>query len=152
VTVKQSQLEAIIEPVVTSLGYVLWGTEFISQGRHSVLRVFIDHEDGITLEACEAVSRQVSAVMDVEDPITDEYTLEVSSPGLDRPLFKLEQYSSCVGSLVNLRLRAPFEGRRRYKGIVKGVEGQDVVIETDGHELLLPIESIEKAQVIPQFE
>ena len=149
---KQSQLEAIIKPIVSLLEYDLWGIEFVSQGRNSMLRIYIDHEDGIGLDACEAVSRQVSAVLDVEDPIADEYTLEVSSPGLDRPLFKLEQYVEWAGATVNLRLRVPFEGRRRFKGVVKGVEDQDVVVEADGHEYLLPIDSIEKAQVVPQFE
>ena len=90
--------------------------------------------------------------MDVEDPIADEYTLEVSSPRLDRPLFRLEQYEMMTGYVVSIRLRVPFEGRRKYRGIIKGIEDQDVVIEADGHELLLPIESIEKAQVIPQFD
>lgn len=149
---KQSQLEALIEPIVASLGYRLWGIEFLSRGRNSLLRVYIDTDNGITLEDCEKVSRQVSAVMDVEDPIADEYTLEVSSPGLDRPLFRLEHYEMMAGHTANVRLRVPFEGHRKYRGIIKGIEDQDVVIEADGHELLLPIESIEKAQVIPQFD
>ena len=149
---KQSQLETIIEPIVTSLEYSLWGVEFVSQGRNSLLRIYIDHENGISLEGCEAVSRQVSAVLDVEDPIADEYTLEVSSPGLDRPLFKLEQYVMMAGAKANIRLRVPFEGRRRFQGIIKGIEDQDVILVADGHELLFPIESIEKAQVIPQFD
>ncbi len=149
---KQSQLEMLVEPIVTSLEYRLWGIEFLSQGRHSLLRIYIDHNDGISLEDCEKVSRQVSSVFDVEDPIADEYTLEVSSPGMDRPLFRLEQYEAWAGAEVNIRLRMPFEGRRKYRGKIKGVEDQDVVIVADGHELLLPIESIEKAQVIPQFD
>ena len=149
---KQSQLEALIEPIIESLDYRLWGIEFLSRGRNSLLRIYIDSEDGVTLEDCEKVSRQISAVMDVEDPIAGEYTLEVSSPGLDRPLFRLEQYEMMAGHTANVRLRVPFEGRRKYRGIIKGVEDQDVVIEADGHELLLPIESIEKAQVIPQFD
>ncbi|MFK0570062.1 ribosome maturation factor RimP [Endozoicomonas sp.] len=149
---KQSQLEALIEPIVESLDYRLWGIEFVSRGRNSMLRVYIDADSGIALEDCEKVSRQVSAVMDVEDPIADEYTLEVSSPGLDRPLFRLEQYEMMAGYRVNIRLRVPFEGRRKYQGVIKGIEGQDVVIEADGHELLLPVDSIDKAQVIPQFD
>ena len=149
---KQSQLEALVEPIVESLDYRLWGIEFVSRGRNSLLRIYIDADDGISLEDCEKVSRQVSAVMDVEDPITDEYTLEVSSPGLDRPLFRLEQYQMMVGHTVNIRLRVPFEGRRKYRGIIKGIEDQDVVVEVDAHELLLPVDSIEKAQVIPQFD
>ncbi|WP_263081956.1 ribosome maturation factor RimP [Endozoicomonas sp. Mp262] len=149
---KQSQLEIMIEPIVASLEYRLWGIEFLSQGRHSLLRIYIDSDGGITLDDCEKVSRQVSSVFDVEDPITEEYTLEVSSPGMDRPLFRLEQYQAWAGSEVSIRLRVPFEGRRKYKGVIKGVEDHDVVIVADGHELLLPIESIEKAQVIPQFD
>ncbi|KEQ16948.1 ribosome maturation factor RimP [Endozoicomonas numazuensis] len=152
---KQSQLEALIRPVIESLGYQLWGIEFKSQGKNSMLRIYIDtleKDKGIQLEDCEVVSRQISGVLDVEDPITEEYTLEVSSPGVDRQLFSLEQYVAWAGAEVNVRLRIPFEGRRRYKGIVKGVEDQDVVLIVDDHELLLPIESIDKAQVIPRFD
>ncbi len=149
---KQSQLETIIKPIVVSLEYSLWGVEYISRGRNSLLRIYIDRESGISLEDCETVSRQVSAVLDVEDPIMDEYTLEVSSPGLDRPLFDLEQYLAFAGATVKVRLRVPFEGRRKYQGVIKGVEDQDVVLVADGHEFLLPIDSIDKAQVIPQFD
>lgn len=152
---KQSQLEALIGPVIESLGFQLWGIEFLSQGRHSLFRIYIDaldKEKGISLEDCETVSRQVSGVLDVEDPITEEYTLEVSSPGVDRQLFTLEQYAAWAGAEVNLRLRVPFEGRRKYRGLVKGIEDQDVILVVDDHELLLPIESIEKAQVIPRFD
>ena len=149
---KQSQLETIIEPIVTALEYSLWGIDFVSRGRESLLRIYIDSENGISLDDCVKVSRQVSAVLDVEDPIADEYTLEVSSPGVDRPLFKLEQYGMMAGNMANIRLRMPFEGRRRFKGVIKGVEDQDVVLVADGHEFLLPIEVIEKAQIIPQFD
>ena len=147
----QSQLEALIKPMVESLDYCLWGIEFIPRGNNSLLRIYIDREAGITLDDCEKVSRQVSGLLDVEDPISEEYTLEVSSPGLDRPLFRLEQYEIMAGHVAIIRLTEPFEGRRKYRSVIKGIEGQDVVIEADGHEVLLPIESIEKAQVIPQF-
>ena len=149
---KQSQLETIIEPIVTSLEYSLWGIDYVSRGRESLLRIYIDSENGIFLDDCVKVSRQVSAVLDVEDPIADEYTLEVSSPGVDRPLFKLEQYAMFAGSMVSVRLRMPFEGRRRFKGVIKGIEDQDVILVADGHEFLLPIEVIDKAQIIPQFD
>lgn len=149
---KQSQLSVIIEPIVTSLNYSLWGIEFLSQRCHSVLRIYIDSDAGIALEDCEKVSRQVSSVFDVEDPITEEYTLEVSSPGMARALFRLEHYQAWAGSEVKIRLRTPFEGRRKYRGLIKGVEDQDVVIVADGHEFLLPIEAIDNAQVIPQFD
>ena len=149
---KLEQLQALLAPVVEALGYECWGVEFISQGRHSVLRVYIDRPEGILIDDCEAVSRQVSGILDVEDPISGEYTLEVSSPGMDRPLFTLEQFAKHAGEQVKIRLRAPYEGRRNYQGILRGVEEQDVVVLVDDHEYLLPIDSIDKANIIPRFD
>ncbi|GAC1039958.1 ribosome maturation factor RimP [Pseudomonas sp. EpS/L25] len=149
---KLEQLQALLAPVVEALGYVCWGVEYISQGRHSLLRVYIDHPNGILVEDCEKVSRQVSGVLDVEDPITNEYTLEVSSPGMDRPLFTLEQFAAHAGEQVKVKLRSPFEGRRNFQGLLRGVEDQDVVVQVDEHEYLLPIEMIDKANVVPRFE
>ncbi|SHK23049.1 ribosome maturation factor RimP [Marinobacter antarcticus] len=150
---KLKQLEDILRPVVEGLGYEFWGIEFRSQGYQSLLRVFIDDvENGIGIEDCEKVSRQVSGVMDVEDPIKTEYTLEVSSPGMDRPLFRPEQYQAFVGHQVQIRLRMAFEGRRKFQGLIKGVEGEDIVVVVDDHEYLLPFDSIDKAQIIPVFE
>ncbi|WP_121378951.1 ribosome maturation factor RimP, partial [Pseudomonas aeruginosa] len=144
---KLEQLQALLAPVVEALGYECWGVEFISQGRHSVLRVYIDRPEGILIDDCEAVSRQVSGILDVEDPISGEYTLEVSSPGMDRPLFTLEQFAKHAGEQVKIRLRSPYEGRRNYQGILRGVEEQDVVVLVDDHEYLLPIDSIDKANI-----
>ena len=149
---KLEQLQAMLAPVVESLGYQCWGVEFISQGRHSLLRVYIDHADGILIDDCEVVSRQISAVLDVEDPITSEYTLEVSSPGMDRPLFTLEQFAAHAGEQVRIKLRSPFEGRRNFQGLLRGVEDQDVVVQVDNHEFLLPVDLIEKANIIPRFD
>lgn len=150
---KLKQLEDILRPVVEGLGYEFWGIEYRSQGHHSMLRVFIDDaENGIGIDDCEKVSRQISGVMDVEDPIQVEYTLEVSSPGMDRPLFTLAQYQSFVGHQVQIRLRMAFEGRRKFQGLIKGVEGDEVVIVVDDHEYLLPFDSIEKANIMPVFE
>ncbi|MDU5673963.1 MAG: ribosome maturation factor RimP, partial [Pseudomonas aeruginosa] len=94
----------------------------------------------------------VSGILDVEDPISGEYTLEVSSPGMDRPLFTLEQFAKHAGEQVKIRLRSPYEGRRNYQGILRGVEEQDVVVLVDDHEYLLPIDSIDKANIIPRFD
>ncbi|TEQ78677.1 ribosome maturation factor RimP [Pseudomonas aeruginosa] len=149
---KLEQLQALLAPVVEALGYECWGVEFISQGRHSVLRVYIDRPEGILIDDCEAVSRQVSGILDVEDPISGEYTLEVSSPGMDRSLFTLEQFAKHAGEQVKIRLRSPYEGRRNYQGILRGVEEQDVVVLVDDHEYLLPIDSIDKANIIPRFD
>lgn len=149
---KLEQLQALLSPVVEALGYQCWGIEFFSQGRHSLLRIYIDHENGILLEDCEKVSRQLSGVLDVEDPISVEYTLEVSSPGMDRPLFTLEQFARHAGDQVKVKLRGPFEGRRNFQGILRGVEDQDVVVLVDDHEYLLPIDMIDKANIVPRFE
>ena len=149
---KLEQLQALLAPVIEALGYVCWGVEYISQGRHSLLRVYIDHPNGILVEDCEKVSRQVSGVLDVEDPITNEYTLEVSSPGMDRPLFTLEQFAAHAGEQIKVKLRSPFDGRRNFQGLLRGVEDQDVVVQMDEHEYLLPIEMIDKANVVPRFE
>ena len=102
---KQEQLHALIAPVAASLGCELWGLEYLTQGRYTTVRIYIDREEGVSLEDCEKVSRQVSSVMDVEDPIDSEYTLEVSSPGMDRPLYTLEQYARYIGEQINVRLR-----------------------------------------------
>ena len=149
---KQRLLDEMIRPVVEGLGFEFWGMEFVSQGKHSVLRVFIDSENGIMLEDCEVVSRQVSGVMDVEDPIAGEYALEVSSPGMDRPLYTLDQFERYAGHKVNLKLRMPFDGRRKFEGVLKGIEGSDVVIVVEDNEYLFPVDSIDKANVVPQFD
>jgi len=148
---KEQQIRQLLEPTVEAMGFELWGVEYLSQGRHSTLRVFIDREDGITVDDCAAVSEQVGGIMDVEDPISGEYTLEVSSPGLDRLLFSLDQFPGYVGELVELRLRRAFEGRRKFKGVLKGIEGEDVVVQVDDHEFLLPHSAIEKARVQPRI-
>jgi len=148
---KQSKIRALVEPAVEALGCELWGLEYLSQGRHSVVRLYIDTAAGVTLTDCEKVSRQVSSLLDVEDPINGEYTLEVSSPGLDRPLYTLEHYERFAGEMVTVKLRAPFDGRRKFTGSLSGVENSDVVIQVDGEEYLLPIESIEAGNLVPNF-
>lgn len=149
---KLQQLQTILAPVIEAMGFQCWGIEFISQGRHSVLRVFIEHENGIGVDDCEAVSRQLGAVLDVEDPISGEYTLEVSSPGMDRQLFTLEQFAAYAGHRVKVKMRVAVEERRNFQGILKGVEEQDVVVQVGEYEYLLPIEFIDKANVIPVFD
>ncbi len=148
---RTEQIQQLLEPTVEAMGFELWGLEYLSQGRHSTLRLYIEHEDGIDVDDCAAVSEQVSGVLDVEDPISGEYTLEVSSPGMDRLLFKLQQYPAYIGEVIELRLRSPFEGRRKFKGILKGIEGEDIVVQVDDHEYLLPHSAIDKARVQPRI-
>lgn len=142
------QIQELIEPSVISLGYELWGVELISQGRFSTLRIYIDKEDGISVDDCSAVSHQVSGIMDVEDPIKTEYTLEVSSPGMDRPLFTLAQYKKHVGAYVTVRLRVPFDGRRKFAGILTAIESDDVIVRVDNEEFMLPLDAIDKANIV----
>ena len=148
---KEQQIVELLQSTVEALGFELWGVEYLSQGKHSVLRVYIEREEGISIDDCAAVSGQIGSVMDVEDPITGEYTLEVSSPGVDRLLFKPEQYQGYIGEPIELRLRSAYEGRRKFKGILKGLEGEDIVVQVDDHEYLLPHGTIEKARVQPRF-
>jgi ribosome maturation factor RimP len=142
------KIQELIEPSVVALGYSLWGLEFISAGKHSVLRVYIDKEDGILVDDCAAVSHHISGVLDVEDPISTEYTLEVSSPGMDRPLFKLDQYKKYIDNWVEIKLRSPFEGRRKFAGTLTAVEGEDVVVRIDNEEFILPVDAIDKANIV----
>jgi len=160
---KKRLLEEMIHPIVEGLGFECWGIEFVSQGKHSVLRIYIESlagakgsdseqsESGVELKDCELVSRQISGVLDVEDPISGDYTLEVSSPGMDRPLYNLSHYERFKGSHVALKLRMPYEGQRKFAGVLNGVEGNDIVLQVEQEEYLFPVEAIEKANVVPQF-
>lgn len=147
-----AQLKELIQPVVEGLGFELWGLEYLSQGKHSVLKIYIDAEKGIDVDDCAAVSRQVSSLLDVEDPLSGKYTLEVSSPGMDRRLFELAQFEMYKGAEVKVNLRQPFEGKRKFKGILCGVEDGDIVIRLGDEEILLPLAEIDRAQVIPVFD
>lgn len=148
---RASDLESLLAPVVVSQGCELWGLEFSAHGRRGLLRLYIEKADGVTLEDCERVSRQVSAVLDVEDPIASAYTLEVSSPGMDRPLYTPAQFARYVGQPVAVRLKAPYQGRRRFQGTLNGLEDGDVVLQVGDTEYLLPLEGIDRANVVPVF-
>lgn len=141
----------MLEPAVNVMGCELVGIEFIPQGRRSLLRIYIDKEDGVTIDDCSDVSHQVSGVLEVEDLIREQYTLEVSSPGLDRPLFKLEDFDRFSGRQVKLRLRLMVGGRRNFTGRILGVEGESVRLEVDGKPLAFAIVDIDKARLVPEF-
>ncbi len=144
----ERQIVELLAPTIRALGLELWGVEHISQGRNSILRIYIDGPDGITIEDCERVSREVSGILDVEDPVAGEYTLEVSSPGADRRLFSLPQFGQFVGNEVNIRLGTPVDGRRRLKGRLKEISGNEVCVEVDGLVFRCPFEAIEKANIV----
>ncbi|KIO37639.1 MULTISPECIES: ribosome maturation factor RimP [Shewanella] len=147
----ESKLEQMLIAPVEALGHSLWGLEYVQAGKHSVLRVYIDNENGIFIDDCADVSRQISAVLDVEDPISTEYTLEVSSPGVDRPLFTAEQYARYLGETVKVQLTMPVAGSRNLKGTVAGVEGQMLTLTVDGNELIIALDNIRKGNLIAKF-
>lgn len=144
-------LTELIRPVVAAMGCELWGVEHLAMGRHSTLKIYIDSSDGINVDDCAKVSRQVGSLLDVEDSIKGEYTLEVSSPGLDRRLFSLEQYQAFAGALVKIRLKRPFDGKRRFAGRLRGIEGDEVILVQQDEEIIFPYEEIERANVVPEI-
>lgn len=150
-----NQLESLLGPTIHGLGYELWGLEYHTYSGRSVLRVFIDSENGIDVDDCAKVSRQISALLDVEDPISNEYNLEVSSPGLDRPLFKIEQYSHYLGCDLKIKLQIPKEGRKNFSGTLIKVAGDELLVklgESEAEtEILIPFNNISKANLAPDF-
>ncbi|PXY92342.1 ribosome maturation factor RimP [Gilliamella apis] len=146
----EQQLTDIIQEPVNALGFELVGIEYI-RGRYPVLRVYIDSENGITVDDCADVSRQISAVLDVEDPITEAYNLEVSSPGMDRPLFTLEHYQRFVGEEVIVSLRIPVANRRKWKGQIKSIENEMITFNVDGNDEVFAFSNIQKANIVPNF-
>jgi ribosome maturation factor RimP len=144
-------LTDLIKPVVEGLGCELWGIENLSMGRFSTLKIYIDSPNGIDIEDCARVSRQVSSLLDVEDPVKGEYTLEVSSPGLDRRLFSLDQFAAFAGTEVKLKLKRAYEGKRKFRGQLRGVEGDEIIVGNGDDEILFPFEVIERANVVPEI-
>ena len=142
-------LSALFEPVIQSMGYELVGVEFQGSVQHGTLRVYIDHENGIGVDDCAVISQQISAILDVEEPIQQAYDLEVSSPGLDRPLFKPADYELFTDRLVKIKMAVPVDGRRNFKGVIQGVKQSKIVqvmVDNESYELL--INDIAKANLI----
>ncbi|CAD6878625.1 Bacterial ribosome SSU maturation protein RimP [Methylomonas albis] len=141
----------LIEPIVEGLGYECVGIEYSPHPTHGMLRIYIDSENGILLEDCTKVSHQLSGALDVEDPIQGEYHLEVSSPGADRPFFKLSQFQRFLGSTVLVSLFKPIDKRRKITGQIKAVEGETVLLQ-DGELLLsIPFQAMSKARLVPDY-
>lgn len=144
----KSKVTELLKPVVESLGYTLWGCEYIAQGKHSVLRLFIDKEDGILMEDCSAVSRQVSQVLDVEDPIQSNYSLEISSPGIDRPLFEDWQYSKYQGQEASVKLYQAIDRKKSYKGIIQGVSDNVLQLKSGENLIDISLDLISRANLV----
>ncbi|SES85835.1 ribosome maturation factor RimP [Thalassotalea agarivorans] len=148
----EQKLTEILRPAVEETGKELLGVEFISAGNNSVLRLFIDHPDGINVDDCAEVSHQVGAILDVEDPISTEYNLEVSSPGLDRPLFEKAHFEAVVGEIINVKTSMPIDGRRKFKGTLEAIENDTLIVIVDGQDYELTIGNVDKANLVHQFD
>lgn len=149
---KQNQaLVKLLQPVISGLGYEMLGVEQFPQGRDSLVRIYIDRESGISLDDCERVSEQVTGILDVEDPVKGSYCLEVSSPGLDRPLFTLEQCRRYLGRDIHVRLRSKLQGRRKLTGRLTALQGETVVIDESGTQYDVPADMIERASLVPEL-
>jgi ribosome maturation factor RimP len=147
--VTRDELIGLLEPTIERLGYELSDLEVRIGGKHGVLRVFIDEPNGIGLEDCEKVSLAVSAILDVEDPLPGHYDLEVSSPGLDRKLTKIEHFQRFTGEAVKVQMRFPIEGRRRFRGTLVSSDDENIVVEVDGVSHTLPVATIDTARLVP---
>ena len=141
-------LESLCAPIVEGLGFELWGVECRSSQKHAHVKVFIDHQDGITVDNCSDVSHQISGVLDVEDPISVPYTLEVSSPGLERPLMKIEHFERYVGQKIKVRLSWAVEDRKNLNGELIKVEGEEITVLMEGEEFIFPINAVKRANLI----
>jgi ribosome maturation factor RimP len=145
------ELRRTLGAVVESMGYELVGVEFHPHRTNALLRVYIDKTSGVTLDDCQQVSHQISGILEIEDPIPGGYTLEVSSPGLDRPLFEAEHFARFAGHEVRIQLSVPLGGRRKLKGRLLGIRDGKIIVAVEGDELPVPLEGIEKARVVPEF-
>ena len=142
-------LTALFEPVIQSMGYELVGIEFQGSTQHGTLRVYIDHENGVGVDDCAAISHQISAILDVEEPLQQAYDLEVSSPGINRPLFKLRDYEQFSGHSAKIKMAVPLHGRKNFKGVLQGVtDSKFVQILVDNEDYELPISDIAKANLV----
>jgi ribosome maturation factor RimP len=144
-----NELAGLLGPTIERLGYELSDLEANLGGKGGLVRIFIDHPDGINLDDCEKVSRAVSAMLDVEDPLPGQYNLEVSSPGLDRKLTKVEHFQRFAGEIVKVQMRFPIEGRKRFRGTLVSTDDENIVVEVDGESHSLPMATIDTARLVP---
>ena len=140
-------LEGLVAPLAAQHGLALWGIEFVSGPGRGVVRIYVDTPEGVTVDQCARLSRDLSVLLDVEDPIPGRYSLEVSSPGLDRIFFRPEQMAAYLGQEVSLSLREPADGRRTLRGVLLRVEGDAVVLDESGAELAVEFAHVKRAQL-----
>ncbi len=147
----EQTLTELTQDTIKAMGYELVGIECQRAGRFLTVRLYIDKEGGVTIDDCSDVSRQISAILDVEDPIADKYNLEVSSPGLDRPLFTVAHYERFKGKEIVIHLRIPMFDRRKWQGTIEAVEGDFITLKVDGEDRQFAFGNIQKANLVPVF-
>ena len=146
------ELSELLAPAIADLGLELVGIEFSPNSGSSLLRVYIDEpERGVNIDDCERASREISALLDVNDPVAGRYTLEVSSPGLERPLFTPEHFTRFMGEIVKLNLSLPIDGRRRFQGAIRAVEGDRITLDQDGTDVTIVHANVVRARLVPDY-
>lgn len=136
------KLHSKIEKIVERLGFELYHLEYVREGGQNILRVFIDNEKSVSLDNCVEVSKAVGEMLDIEDPIVEEYNLEVSSPGIFRTLFTKEHFNKYINSDVAVKLSALFEGKKKYEGILKGFDSENLMLVVDNNEIVIPMSKV----------
>ena len=147
----RERLTELLEPVVNHLGFELWELEYSARRAGGFLRLYIDAAQGVGLDDCAEVSRAVSAVLDEQDPIPVEYTLEVSSPGMDRVLRTPAHFARFVGERAQVEMVLPVNGRRKFLGQLMAVNDRELTLDQDGHSVVLSIDGINKARLAPEY-
>lgn len=148
---QHSELFELLAPVVRALGYEILGIEYYKRQSGSILRLYIDGDAGISVDDCARVSDQVTGVLDINDPITEQYYLEVSSAGLDRPLFTVQQFQQFCGHKVRLKLDKRVYKRRKIVGVIKSIQGTDITVNDDKIDYVIPAHAIESAHLVPEL-
>lgn len=147
------EIQRLIEPAINALGYVCAGIELFPQGSNTLLRIYVENQQGqsITISDLEKASRQINSILTIEEPLSGQYRLEVSSPGLDRPLFTAEQYMRFINQKIHIRLKREFQERRNFTGILLSVTDDKITLLVDEGERLFALDDIDKANLVPVF-
>ena len=149
---KEQRIIELLTPAIAALDLECLGIEYAPHASNSLLRVYIEAPGrAVTVDDCERASREIAAVLDVEDPIQSRYTLEVSSPGLDRPLFNAEQFARHIGEVAKIALALPQDGRRRVQGRIEAVDGEQITLDVDGNPVMVDFGNVAKARLVPDF-
>ena len=140
-----------VEPVILAEDLIFVGAELGREGSRAILWIYIDKEGGVSIDDCARVSPEVSAALDVDDPITERYEMRVSSPGLDRPLMTNEDFARAAGQDVLIQLATPLQGRRKFTGVLDNVDGAEVLVQCADGAHHVPLGYIQKARIKPRF-